>query len=437
MDHLRRERGGFLFFLLFGIIPLSLWLSTPGSQLNFQGYFAVMTMIAKIAGILGVSHFAGNIFLSARYKFIDRLFDGLDRAYLYHRKIGIAAFVLLTVHLVAITLRTWQTSFMDMVRFTLNYSYPPIVWGRVAYLGLCILVIITLFVRLKYERLKFLHTFMGVFLFFGGLHVYLIPSDVATNIYLRGYILGIVGIGLLSYLWRTVLKRWLIRRIIADVQAVNRLGDAVTEVVMKPRPGKIAFIPGQFIFVKFRQPGFPYEDHPFSLTASTEEGTLRISAKALGDFTTQLSELNSGAIAEIQGPFGGFSFTRAKTKKLIWIAGGIGITPFMSMARSMRDRSDLKEYGIHLFYSVKTESELIYGKELEDISTKVSSFSYHPWIAERDGFITAEAIAKRVDIIGKDIYICGPKPLLKALQSQFKNIGTPANQIHFELFRLL
>ncbi|MDQ3014522.1 MAG: ferric reductase-like transmembrane domain-containing protein [bacterium] len=422
-------------------MPLVLWLADLGLQLDFTDFYSAMTTIGKIAGLVGVCLFASNIFLSGRYTFVDKLFGGLDRVYLFHRRIGISAFLLLTLHVLTMTIRTWQDSFRSVIDSAFDVTDTTINHGRFGYYGLLVVIIITLFVRLKYERLKRIHTFMGVFLFFGGLHVYFTPSDVAVNLALRYYILGIVTIALLSYVWRTVLKRWLVKRIIADVVEVNKLGDFVTEVIVKPRDGNVTFKAGQFNFWRFKQKGFPYEDHPFSITASTEEGRLRMSAKALGDFTKILPTLSVGAVAEIQGPFGGFSIDRSENTKQIWIAGGIGITPFMSMARTLRDTigkdPSLKEYTISLFYSVKNDAEMIYKQELEDIAKKVPGFTFFPWVGERDGFISADKIVTKMKVIDADVFICGPKPLLNALSSQFKALGVSKSHIHFELFKLL
>ncbi len=442
MNVVIRERGRWFFYLLFGIIPLLLWISTQGSQILFTNYYAVLTTAGKIAGIIGICFFACNLILSGRYKFLDRLFGGLDRVYLFHRQTGIATFIILTVHYAAMTLREWQTSWRDVWVFMIDLSNMPINYGRLGYFALLIVIVITLYVRLRYERLKFLHSFMGAFLFLGGLHAYLIPSDIAFNQYLRWYMLTVVVLSILSYLWRTVLRRLLLERIIADVTEVNRLGSSVTEVIMKPIGGKnTIFIPGQFIFVRFRQENFPYEDHPFSLTASSEEGRLRISAKELGDFTKVLSTLKPGAKAEIQGPYGGFSFLRSKKPRQIWIAGGIGITPFISMIRSLRDRintePELKRYDITLFYSVKNTAELIYKDEFESFVKLHSNFKFKPWVAETQGYITAGKIKAAASIADAEIYICGPKPLLKALTGQFRDLGVPKSDIHFELFSLL
>jgi len=427
------------FYTILGFIPLILWLLGEGQQFIFRDYYSTLTTLGKIAGIVGICLFAGNLILSGRYQFFDWLFGGLDKLYLFHRRNGITAFIFLTTHFAAMTLRTLGESLAGFIAFLADVSYAPINFGKIGYYGFLVLIIITLFVKLKYERLKFLHTFMGVFLFFGGLHVFFIPSDIASNIPLRLYILTLVAIALISWLWRTVLKLWLVPRIKAEVVEVNNLGGSVTEVVMKPNQ-KVNFIPGQFIFVRFKQSGFPFEDHPFSLTASTEEGRLRISAKAVGDFTKRLPELKPKSLAFIQGPFGGFSFTKSENKKQIWIAGGIGITPFMSMARTLRDRRGdptFDGYDIHLLHSGQTEQDLVYKKELEQITSLIPGFRFHPWVTERQGYISADSIEKIISANDREIYICGPKPMMMSLKAQFVARGVPKDHIDFELFKLL
>jgi predicted ferric reductase len=442
MEFIRKERGRWVFYILLAAIPYTLWVLDPDIQLVFTDYYSTLTTIAKIAGIVGICFFAGNLILSGRYKLFDRLFGGLDRQFLFHHETGIVAFVLLTIHPLLITLRLAQQSWTSVLNFILRIDYLPTTFGTIAYSGLLVIILVTLFVRsLKYERLKFIHRFMGMFFFFGGLHVFFIPSDVSFNQPLRWYILTIVGIALTSYLVRTVFKKLLVSRIPATVLEVNRLSTTVTEVVLKPERGPVAFLPGQFFFHNFVQDGFPNEDHPFSITASTEEGTLRMSAKMLGDFTTVLPQLKPGAKDFLQGPYGGFSFLKGKNKKQIWIAGGIGITPFISMARTLRDRiskdDSLKTYDISLVYSVQTKDDLVYHGELQAISQTLSRFTYIPWVSAEKGFLTAQAVNALRSLEDVDIYICGPQPLLHALQKQLKSMGVPQARIHFELFKLL
>lgn len=428
-----------IFYSLFVAIPFLLWILDKGRQLYFNETYLIFNTTGRGAGIIGISMFAGNLLLSGRYHFMDKLFGGLDKLYLFHRQNGITTFVILSLHVLAITGSAAFISWNNFWRFTFDFRDVPVNWGRAAYLGLLTLVIISIFGsgKIKYEWLKKIHQFMGVFFFFGGVHAFLIPSDIALNKPLRYYILGLVAIATASYLWRTVFRQWLLPRKQCEVIAVNKLNENVTEVILKPiKPSAIKFYPGQFIFVKFKQHNFPYEDHPFSITASTEEGTLRISAKNLGDFTAIISQLKPGARAEIQGPYGGFSFLRSSHKEQVWIAGGIGITPFMSMARTMRDKM-MSQYTITIIYSVNTENDMVFKTELEKIASEHKNFTFIPWITSQDGYLTVEKVKQLADIHEKAIFLCGPKHMVDTMKSQLKTIGISRSLIHFELFKLL
>ncbi len=432
-----------IFYVVFGAIPFSLFIVWPGKQLEFESLFGFLFVAGKIAGIIGICFFSGNLILSGRYHFLDRWFEGLDQLYLFHRKTGVYTFSLLVFHVLAIASPNLQFSFAYFYRFIFNLKGFDLNYGRVAFFGMAIIVILTLTLsgKIKYERLKRMHQFMGVFLFFGGLHAFFIPSDISENIYLRYYILTLVDMALASYVWRTVLRRWLIPYIICEVVEVNMLNATVTEIVLKPKnTSRVHFYPGQFIFIKFLQKKFPYEDHPFSLTASTEEGLLRISAKQIGDFTKILPKLKAGAIAKIQGPYGGFTFVKSKNKKQIWIAGGIGVTPFASMARTLRDKiknGELLDYNITFIFSVQTANDFVYKDEFEKIAKENPNFSFIPWVAAENGYLNIDAIKKITEINNKEIFICGPKPMMFSIKKQFINAGIRASNIHFELFRLL
>src|SRR6185436_3048157 len=88
--------------------------------------------------------------------------------------------------------------------------------------------------------------------------------------------------------------------------------------------------------------------HPFSITSAPAERTLRITVKAIGDYTNALRRLlDEGAEAIVEGPFGSFSNAGLPQPRQIWAAGGIGVTPFLSMARSLGDGGP----AVHFYYA--------------------------------------------------------------------------------------
>lgn len=430
------------FVTVAGVAPLALWVAWPGPQLILGNLYFAVTTVGKAAGIVGLGFFSGNLILSGRYRLLDRWFGGLDKLYSFHRKTGVATLILLSVHALAMIVRPALLSGDTFLRSLTDFSNPGLNAGRLAYAGLLAIVAWTLVFRrrLKYELVKRVHAVLGAFLFVGGLHAYLIGSDLAENYPLRWYALGLAVVALVSYLARTLLRRWLVPRVVCDVTGVRGLGGSVTEVVMRPRGARVAFLPGQFIFVRFRQLGFPAEEHPFSLTASPTEGTLRISAKGIGDFTRALPSLRSGAVAEVHGPFGAFSFLRAANPRQLWIAGGIGITPFLSMARTLRDRAGdaaMDAIEATLCYSVQTADDFVFLAELQAIARQRPKFRLVPWVTAQRGRLTAWALRPYVSFEGREFLLCGPKPMMQALKGQLQAAGVARGRIHTEEFRLL
>jgi predicted ferric reductase len=181
--------------------------------------------------------------------------------------------------------------------------------------------------------------------------------------------------------------------------------------------------------------GLSREWHPFSIASSPDNEKLLLAVKGLGDFTKDLGNLKPGAEAEIEGAYGKFSYTNYKNKNQIWVGGGIGITPFLSMARSLPDEG----YKIDLYYSVRTASEVIDWPMLYNTAiSKNGQFRVIPYIGDQQpGHLTADYIESISGSVNdKEIYICGPAPMMTSLRKQFRDKSVPGTSIHTEEFAM-
>jgi predicted ferric reductase len=228
------------------------------------------------------------------------------------------------------------------------------------------------------------------------------------------------------------------------LEEVIKVNDNIVELKLIPLGPKIKFLPGQFIFLRFNPPtqtgneDILSESHPFSITSSPDNDYLSLGIKTLGDYTSMVYLLKPGAICKIEGSFGVFSYVRAKSKRQIWIAGGIGITPFLSMVRQI-DTSGGKsgEYKIDLYYSVKNESDAAFAGELAQIAGRNSNFKLHQHFSEKEGYISARLVViYNDDISDADVFLCGPSGFMQSLREQFVKLGFANEKIHSEEFSL-
>jgi predicted ferric reductase len=307
---------------------------------------------------------------------------------------------------------------------------PAVAYGIASLLFMIVLLWLTFYVRPKYHIWKTTHKFLGLAFLLGGLHVFLIPSDVSLNFPLRIYMLVITLLGLLSVFYRTVFnagKKWEYK-----VKNVRELEpQTLFEVELEPIGEKMAFESGQFIFISFISPEISREQHPFSLVGSPKDDNLKIIIKRLGDYTGRIKNIRQGVKAIIQGPFGKFNY-RNFGKNQIWIAGGIGIAPFLGMAR---DFDEAGGYRAHLFYSVSKMDEAVYHDYFNSLTRNNRFFNYAMHDSSVKSFITAMKICEECgEIKNRDILICGPGPMMASLKKQFMQMGIPKSKIHTEEF---
>ncbi len=446
---------GWPLLLLLSFIPLIIWMFTPyaleqrfmrGGKIN---YALTMQAIGQALGLVGFAMFALNLALGARLRFLESIFGGMNKVYIVHHVLGGLSFILLLLHPLFLVAQYLGSGAMGMKNsFTLFVLNPrclanigltnpecSYVWGVIA-LGLMILfLVLTFFVKLPYHIWKLTHKFLGLAFFFGVLHVLFIPSDVTSVLVLKYYMFFLVVIGFSAILYRTVLGAFLISTREYIVDEVKKVNATIVEITLRAKDGKpMHYTPGQFIFIGFPDSHGLEEVHPFSLSSAPAGNGLSIGVKGLGDYTSHLGELAVGARAKIEGPFGRTSYVYYPQKSQIWIAGGIGITPFLSMARSL---TPLSPYNVDLYYSAATTEDAAFDEELRAIAAANTNFRFIPWYGKEKGFLSADAInVESKNLLGKEIFICGPPGMMKALKLQFAKWKIPVSSIHSEEFSM-
>ncbi|MCK5806710.1 MAG: hypothetical protein KAI66_28025 [Lentisphaeria bacterium] len=211
-----------------------------------------------------------------------------------------------------------------------------------------------------------------------------------------------------------------------------KLNGTAVELTLKPENGKLEHKAGQFLFVGFKGDRVLGEPHPFTISSAPGEESLRLAIRASGDFTQHLYDnLAEGTQAVVDGSYGRFDHTTGGDKQ-IWIAGGIGVTPFLSWLRSMDGEAACD---VDFFYSVRVAEDALYLEELQAVDKAFDWFRLHVSFSSRDGHLTAEKITEiSGSPIGKDIYLCGPVAMVESLRRQLVKLGVSQGNMHHEEF---
>ncbi|MBD3204825.1 hypothetical protein GF319_00605 [Candidatus Bathyarchaeota archaeon] len=422
-------RSNIIIFAMSALPVVLLFIGNP-SLIDLSTNYALLTILAKISAFSGLALLTITTILSSRTKRIDRLLGGLDTVYEIHHNKGKISFILLVLHPIFLALRE-----ADRVITFLKYFLPGSGWaidlGKIALTLMAIALIISIYTNVDYENLKIIHKSLGFFMILGGFHAYLTRSNLYNIPPLRYYMMIMLSISTALYINTSLLGNILARKFRYRIISVDRLSVTITRITMNPVDDRLDFKPGQFILIRFEQENFN-EVHPFSIVSSPEEDILSICVKSLGDYTSRIKELREGTIAVIEGAYGGFLIKRT-SRDQVWIAGGIGITPFLSMLSTIRQRKE----EIHLYYSYSNPGDealvsLIRDRIVND-AIKLTVIN-----TRELGRITVDRIISEYpDYKEKSYCICGPSAMNKDFLNKLRNAGVPVDYIDLEYFNLL
>lgn len=370
-----------------------------------------------------------GILLSTKPRWLEPYFGGLDKMYWTHRQVAIIGFLLLIGHFYAIP--TGPTP-------------GPGLWlGQVAFFGIVISILLAVaprvpfisnFIKLSYDKWRIGHRLLGILFLLGILHFLMVePLSMATP---QGiWMLAISVVGMLAWLYKQTLAQRYTPYLAYEVTETNRLNGSIVELVMKPLGNKLKHAAGQFLFIHFEDDNVLKEPHPFTISSPPDADELRISVRNSGDWTGYLFDnVAPGMVASIEGGHGMFDH-KASSNDQIWIAGGIGITPFTSWMRDLASNPSADKK-IDFFYTVRSASDVIFFEEFEDAAKENPNLSAHLRVSNDKGRLTAANVKATCsgDISKRSVYLCGPVRMTESFADAFKGMGVPAENIHFEEF---
>lgn len=216
--------------------------------------------------------------------------------------------------------------------------------------------------------------------------------------------------------------------------------------LMEPNLGVIpfTFLPGQYATLTAEIDGQKVRRSYTISSSPTQRDYIELTVKR-EQFGLESRHLHdhalTGDLLEVTAPSGSFFFTGKEAKGIVLIAGGVGVTPMMSVLRSLTDRS--YEHDIHFLYGAKTPSELIFREECAYLARRHPNVQVVSIVTDADGqdwdgpvgFMTADFIAASVaDVASHRIHLCGPLPMMEAVRSALETLKVPSDQVKTEDF---
>jgi len=364
-----------------------------------------LLFVSQLLSTIGVVLFSLSFVISSRTRFIEKLFDGLSDAYKTHHFIGSLGFLFLINHPFFLILKAFFEESPIKLYFLPSIT-PSYNYGIFALYCLIALIIITLYINFTYSTWKFTHTFMGLSLFFTILHTLNITSDISRHPILGLWIKFFLLLACLAYIYKLLLYRKFSGSYIYKLVKLETIGE-FHNLIAVPTDKSMDFKAGQYAFIRVLDSKYlSKEEHPFSIVEKLANDGIVFSIKKSGDYTDKLDNLREGTTLGIIGPFGIIHTKLNKDCDFVFIAGGIGITPFVDAIKQVLI-SGKKAY---LFYSVHNQSEALYDNEFKGISS--NNMYYNLWTSDTRGRLNASIVESLIgDLTNKFFFICGPKSM--------------------------
>jgi len=381
-------------------------------------------ILAQISSLLGLLFLSWTYILSLRHRVVESMFNGLDKVYKLHHLLGGLSFILLLHHpLFLILNRLPQNTLKLYLLPSVSQSYTL---GVIALYLLAFLLVLTLFVDMPYRLWKWTHEWMGLVILIGGLHSVLVVSDISRYAPLRYWMITWTAAALLSALYKRFFYYLFQQSKNYQVVDIKQNSD-IFYLTLFPREGfrPLYFQPGQYGFISLPD---SRDEHPFTVLKQKGQ-KITFAIKCYGLFTKGISQKKPGEVLTLRGPFGYFASSVSKAPQ-VWIAGGIGVTPFVSMLGNI-----LPDQEVTLFWSCRDDSLSEINSIFQNYSESYPNFSFIPINTCQDKHISVEKL-NSMDLVDSHhrYYLCGPLSMMTQLSDQLVSVGIKQKHIIYEDF---
>lgn len=385
----------------------------------------------------------GQFVLTARFRRATAPF-GIDVVYLFHRWLAVGGLGLLLAHyailriLYPATLEPWSP-----------WEAPlHMTAGRVSLGLVAVLIVSSLWRRtfgIEYDNWRIGHGVLAVTAVALAL-VHVRGVGYYTGIFWNQLVIDLfVGSLVATVVYVRVVKPIFTAARPYRVAWVRPERGSAWTLALEPEGHRgMSFLPGQFGWLSLDRAPWRAGEHPFSFSSAPEEsGRVEVTIKELGDFTRTVSRTEPGTVAFIDGPHGVFSLDLyPDAPGFLFVAGGIGIAPIMSMLRAMADRGDARP--VRLVYGNRSWDRVTFREELDELRSRLGLEVTHVLKEPPEGW-RGETGLPRPELVERalhdlpdeaECFVCGPTPMSRMVEETLRAAGAPGARIHFELFEM-
>ena len=426
------------------LIPLTLYFHG-----NWYTFFHAWSL-GMSAGIVAFCFLMNQFLLGSRPRYFDRLF-GLDRILGFHSKMGTVSALLIILHVLLKNIYSYNKNLQVAFGVTAAAIFIVIIVVSILFFSLTSLARLrpvealrnfsagTL--RLQYQHLRAFHNLTVAAAALAAAHVVLASSTAEQPV--RQAVMGLWFLAAMGfYAEHKFIRNSRARRAPFTVTSVTRSGKDVWTVSMKPPEGKeLKNKAGQFAYFAFIEGRPGKEEHPFTLSSPEGAEEVSFTAKKLGDWTSGIESVKPGDPVAVNGPYGLFTINRIPGERVLaFLAGGIGITPFLSMLRTLAEKKEGRN--IELVWNVSHSQDLFCRDELESFTEKIPGFKWKALVSRDDewkgekGRLEPSVLASMDFPADTDYFVCGPVKQMEAVISHLRERGVRPAQIRFEKFSM-
>lgn len=436
-----RASDVFAFAVGNAVLILLMWVRHGGLG-ELGSISGALTAIGQVTALLGTYLALIQIVLMSRSPWLDQQY-GMERIAFWHRWVGFSCIWLLVAHAFFTTLGyalgDGSTFFGEA--WTLLTTYPYVLMGTVALallVGVGFVSMRAAQKRISYETWYGIHLYVYLAIALGFGHELVVGSDFANDPVARGYwialyvlTLALIVIFRVSEPIRTTLRH---RFRVANV--VQEAPDTVSVYVTGRDLDRLPVRAGQYFIWRFLHWDGWWRAHPFSLSAAPNGEYLRLTIKGIGDYSRRLLRLKPGTPVFAEGPYGALTGARRRRSRVLLIAGGIGITPL----RALMEELPAGRANLTLLYRARDWNDVVFREELEELARERGARIQYLVGSRGTGNLPDDPLGpaslRRLvpDVRQRDIYICGPIPMMEAVKHNLHQLRVPPAQIHTERF---